>query len=191
MRVTLWALTTGAGETSASVIVNSTISGNRATDRIGGLYAYEQLALSNSTIAFNTAASGLVSAVGVYAYNGLAINSTILPNNTWAGNEFDLSAFPATGANNLIMGSDDSPPGTLTADPQLQPLAANGGPTLTHAILATSPPADAGNNVAGLATDQRGVGFVRLYGAHVDIGAFELQPVLPDEIFRNGFEGPE
>jgi hypothetical protein len=45
---------------------------------------------------------------------------------------------------------------------------------------------DAGNNIANLASDERGDGFVRSFGAATDIGAFEAQPV--DVIFRNGFD---
>ena len=35
--------------------------------------------------------------------------------------------------------------------------------------------------------DQRGFGYVRVFGAAADIGAYELQVV--DFIFRNGFDG--
>src|SRR5262249_11791067 len=60
-------------------------------------------------------------------------------------------------------------------DPMLGPLQDNGGPTLTHALLADSPAIDAGDDsvLAFLTTDQRGPGFPRKSCAHVDIGAFE------------------
>jgi hypothetical protein len=80
------------------------------------------------------------------------------------------------------------PPDTLHADPHLAPLADNGGPTATHAIAADSPAIDAGNNVAGLDTDQRGSGFARVVGAAADIGAFELAGD-GDAIFSDGFDG--
>ena len=51
----------------------------------------------------------------------------------------------------------------------------SGGLTQTMALLAGSPAIDQGNNLAGLATDQRGTGFARVGGASADIGAFELQ----------------
>ena len=77
--------------------------------------------------------------------------------------------------------------GNITGqDPLLGPLADNGGPTFTHVLLAGSPAIDSGDDsVLGpphiLATDQRGAGFPRLQGAHVDIGAYEsaLQPAAP------------
>jgi hypothetical protein len=69
----------------------------------------------------------------------------------------------------------------LGQDPLLEPLANNGGPTKTHALLAGSPALDHGANPAGLATDQRGAGFVRLSGPGVDIGALEVQLPLRGE----------
>ena len=89
---------------------------------------------------------------------------------------------------NLIASANVSLPGdTLGGDPMLAPLADNGGPTWTHALLTGSPAIDTGNNAAALTTDQRGDGFVRVYGAAADIGAFESQPVA-DAIFANGFD---
>jgi len=53
----------------------------------------------------------------------------------------------------------------------LGPLAANGGPTPTHALLLGSPAFGAGTNTGCPATDQRGI--VRPQGILCDIGAFE------------------
>src|SRR5207249_8574098 len=58
-------------------------------------------------------------------------------------------------------------------DPDLQPLANNGGPTRTISLNPGSPAIDAGFNVDFLPFDQRGVGFPRTLGARTDIGAFE------------------
>lgn len=55
----------------------------------------------------------------------------------------------------------------------LEPLADNRGFTMTHVLAAGSPAIDAGNNEAGLDTDQRGKGFPRVSGAQADIGAYE------------------
>ncbi len=68
------------------------------------------------------------------------------------------------GDHNLV---DDGSPACLpllTGDPQLGPLAANGGPTLTMALLPGSPAIDAGDDANCPATDQRGV--TRPQGAH-------------------------
>jgi len=52
----------------------------------------------------------------------------------------------------------------------LGPLADNGGPTLTHALLSGSQAIDNGDDTVCPATDQRG--FHRPYGTHCDIGAY-------------------
>jgi hypothetical protein len=51
-------------------------------------------------------------------------------------------------------------------------LADNGGPTLTHALLAGSPAIDAGDNAVCPATDQRGLA----RDAACDVGSFEYLP---------------
>ena len=68
-----------------------------------------------------------------------------------------------------------------TIDPLLGPLADNGGPTFTHALLAGSPAINAGDlaAVAGVngvpEFDQRGMPFGRVFNGRIDIGAFEYQ----------------
>ena len=80
---------------------------------------------------------------------------------------------------------------TSNADPQLLPLADNGGFTKTHAIAECSPAIDAGLNGDSLDWDQRGEPYTRESGAGTDIGAFEYQFYFPDGyIFRDGFEAP-
>jgi hypothetical protein len=75
----------------------------------------------------------------------------------------------ATGGSGFVNGVGGD---LVGANPQLQPLANNGGPTLTHALLPTSPAIDAGHPTVFEPFDQRGV--PRPAGAS-DIGAFELQ----------------
>ena len=60
-------------------------------------------------------------------------------------------------------------------DPQLGPLADNGGPTLTMALLASSPAIDFGGSAGLPSTDQRG--FIRPFGAGPDMGAYEYGSV--------------
>jgi len=59
----------------------------------------------------------------------------------------------------------------------LGPLADNGGPTLTHALLPGSPAIDSGDPsiVDPAANDQRGAGFSRVANGRIDMGAFEIQ----------------
>ena len=92
---------------------------------------------------------------------------------------------------NFFSGVDSQQSNT---DPQLQPLAFNGGPTATHAILSSSPAIDNGYRL-GLEFDQRGPGFPRSFNTGqgtisesdgTDVGAFEFLP--EDGIFGSRFE---
>ncbi|WP_257389041.1 choice-of-anchor Q domain-containing protein [Tahibacter caeni] len=178
---------------SPSRFVNSTISGNGAREG-GGIFASGgDVEISNTTIAFNTATRrGAGFSADEYTYN-IQLHSSIVANNQTGTSAANVWAFPETvsGADNLIPTGGGSPaemPGdTVTADPQLLPLAGNGGGTLTHALAETSPAIDAGSNAAASVYDQRGAFYLRSYGAGVDIGAYEAQP-LPDILFRDSFE---
>jgi hypothetical protein len=66
-------------------------------------------------------------------------------------------------------------PGDLIANPQLGPLANNGGETDTMALAATSPAIHAGDTALCTPVDQRGV--ARTGGC--DIGAFQYVPPAP------------
>jgi hypothetical protein len=84
-----------------------------------------------------------------------------------------LGAITSSGHN---LSSDSSCSFTAAGDlqntnPLLGPLAANGGPTPTHALLPGSPAFGAGTNIGCPATDQRGN--TRPQGVLCDIGAFE------------------
>lgn len=183
--------------------VNSTISGNRALHLGGGVLfqgLYEHtISLANSTVTFNLSGAYLGGG-GVHVLPPtdavVSIESSIVanngPNGYFAG---DIGFYPdlslvITGSNNLIGEVSNSvqlPADTIRDDPQLLPLADNGGFTQTHAPAPTSPAIDTGNNLAALAFDQRGDGFARVSGTAADIGAFEMQQPS-DVIFRHGFE---
>jgi hypothetical protein len=181
-----------------STIIDSTISGNSSGDEGGGLFLDgSETHISNSTIAFNQAASrGAGISATEYTYQ-LELQSTLVSNNLTAGDANNVWAFPDTvsGANNLVPNAPglpgEMPDDTLVGDPLLQPLADNGGATQTHALGVGSPAIDAGNDAIGLVFDQRGDGFPREVGAVADIGAFEQQAAAdPDLIFKTGFEAP-
>ena len=184
----------GNNETT-SRISNSTISGNTAEFRTAGLSSNDGLLLvSNSTIAFNDAKRGFCGGglitFGIGEY--LSLNNSILANNSDAGVGDDLciQSFRGggvIGSTNIVISANVAlPSDTIQDDPRLAPLADNGGLTFTHALLAGSPAIDAGHDDFPATYDQRGIGFPRIAGAHVDLGAYEAQTA--DMLFANGFD---
>jgi hypothetical protein len=183
------------GATPRSSIRNSTVSGNVAAICGGGLYLYNirELPIANSTIAGNTSATrGGGIATTIWNYTGgdnVVLNSAIIAGNS-AGNGADLSFYSSHPivSNNSLIGVANSGGFTLTGignltgtlavplNALLGPLADNGGPTKTHALLPGSPAINAGNITVGLAFDQRGPNHPRVVGSAADIGAFEIGP---------------
>lgn len=180
-----------------STIVNSTISGNSGREGGGVMVSGGRVRFSNSTVAFNEA-TRRGAGISSDAYTEtVELTSTIVSANDTGGQANQVWVFPKAiaGSHNLIDNAGGAPAqmpaDTITLDPQLLPLADNGGPTPTHALAEDSPAIDAGTNPVGLTSDQRGGVFVRAYGSGVDIGAFEVQPVVVDPedlLFRDGFE---
>jgi hypothetical protein len=167
---------------------NTTLSGNHANVVAGGMLVEADITIENSTVAFNT--GGTAGGGGIILQGTAAeLQSTIVADNspsaTTAAADLDGSA-TVTGTNNLVKISGIAlPPDTITTDPQLGPLAANGGETRTHALPATSVAIDTGNNAASAFADQRGPEFARSVGAFPDIGAYELDTGV---IFDDGFD---
>jgi hypothetical protein len=175
---------------------NSTISGNQAGSDGGGIIVSQSFAtvgIKNSTITLNQADSdntGGGSGGGVFLTPTTAsdqrevIVSSIIAGNSvgTTGSAPDLSG--KAKASTLLLGNTTgftpdtgSDSATIyTASPLLGPLANNGGPTPTHALLAGSPALDKGANPDALLSDQRGTG-LRSFGAATDIGAFEFGTV--------------
>ncbi len=172
-------------------ISNSTISGNTAVNGGGGLsmgaFPGATLTIANSTIAFNSDTSG--NGGGIIATGGaVSLTSTIIANNTSGGastaDDIKLTGGTIDGASSFNLVGDAATAGGLTngiknniigQDPLLAPLASNGGPTQTHALLAGSPAIDTGAAISSLTIDQRGSVFARLIDAAPDIGAYERQ----------------
>jgi hypothetical protein len=183
-----------ATDNAAVAINNSTISGNIANSYAAAGYFRGSLTLTASTIAFNQSSSGPgieLAAQGV----PITIESSIIANNGPTGFDYDIGsqgyAVAIGGSHSLVMNAASGitlPADTIDADPQLQPLADNGGQTRTHALGDGSPAIDAGDDTEGSTFDQRGNGFSRVVGAFADIGAFERQSI-DDTIFADGFDG--
>jgi hypothetical protein len=184
----------------SGTILNSTISGNSAGIAGGGVYGGAgQTAIRHTTITNNEAPDGQGSGIAAYAYvaASLELYSSIVAGNVHSdvdirqGNDLSIRSFGfnIVGTGNAIGAFDK--PGDLSgvAAPLLGPLADNGGPTMTHALLTGSPAIDAGDPTAAAGVgsvpefDQRRNPFGRVYdgggGMRVDVGAFELQPMQP------------
>jgi len=175
-----------------SKIENSTISGNYASYFVGGaaFLSLSEVTLSNSTVTANGAPSVGLGA-GIHTAGTLTAHSTIFADNVNTAGDVALDVYSPliAGNDNLIVAANSAvPTGTVIACPRLKPLADNGGPTLTHALISGSPAIDAGNNNGILDWDQRIDGFPRIYGASADIGAVEWQGAVDDSIFRSAFE---
>jgi len=154
------------------------------------------LALDNSTVAANSSAADAVGGIllDVSATNPPSAGNTLPPTVTLRSSIVadSLNGAPDIGISDEIalptatVNASQSLIGTvepsvsivgsgnlLGVDPNIGPLAFNGGNTRTQALLAGSPAINAGSNPLSLTTDQRGAGFPRVVGQAADMGAFE------------------
>ncbi len=158
---------------SSPMVTNCTFSGNRAVGYGAGMDNDHSSPTVTSCTFFENEWDGMVNESG----SKPTVRNTIL-----AGSEaHDCSGSLASGGHNLVqkaeycdgLGSND----LVTVDPKLGPLADNGGPTLTHALLPGSPAIDAIPPPYNGAPDTDQRGFPRPYalGGFADIGAVEMQ----------------
>jgi len=167
-----------------ATLENSTLSGNQSTGWYGGAIFHTDgvMDLVNSTVADNVAPSGADAAifVGTFTDASATLNlvNTIVADNTTFGcfqGFFGAGAVTLTANHNNLFTDGTCNPGAtdqVVGDSGLGPLADNGGPTLTQALLSESPAIDAADDAACPAADQRGV--TRPRGTHCDVGSFEL-----------------
>lgn len=144
-----------------TILINSTVSGNtQLAATPGPVFSSRFAQLVNSTIAHNT---------GQGVGGGpVTMRNSIISNNTDNNCVNELLVTPEE--SNI---SDDGSCGTVfeftIADPVLAPLADNGGPSLTHALLAGSPAINSATNCS-VTVDQR----YAPRDASCDIGAYEF-----------------
>ena len=137
----------------------------------GGINNHGVLNLSNVTVSHNFS-SGYG---GLYNAGTLNYVNTILANS--AGHDCYTDSFGTIGTNknnwveSFPASSNDCGTPSFTGDPQLGPMAFNGGMTRSMALLPHSPAIDAGDDSVCETTDQRGV--TRPKGDHCDLGAYE------------------
>jgi hypothetical protein len=179
------------GNYSTLTLSNSTLFDNTVGSYGGGLYAEtgfsSRVSVADCTISSNSVTR--YGGGGIFASgSGLLLKNTIVAGNLSGNGGFlDVSAtLDSTSSNNLIgigdrglSGISNGRGGNLVGnsgypiDPRLGPLADNGGPTLTQAVLADSPARGAGSTTGAPATDQRGL--PRVVGGEIDIGAYQTQ----------------
>jgi hypothetical protein len=176
-------------------LTNDTFAGNTVTAGVGGDGVGSGQAAGGAV--YNLSITALVSPGGASATPTqtatVTVANSILAASTGGGDVVNrhidgTATISATGPNLVsvaVVNTGGAVVGTsfLVADPNLGPLADNGGPTQMMPLLPGSPAIDAGDNAgaaaAGLTTDQRGPGFARVSNGVVDLGAFEVQvPVV-------------
>ncbi len=172
-----------SNQTNSRVTVeNSTISGNHAQSNGGGTYNNNasQMTLTHTTITGNVAD---LQGGGVYALATTSLRGAVIAGNTANhpvnARQHNCGGLPALfndlGANFTNDANAICPAGfTVSPSINLGPLADNGGPTATHALLPGSVAIDAVPG-CGLATDQRGVP----RPAACDAGAWDGDVVVP------------
>lgn len=180
------------GSSSVLMLENCTLAGNTASfggavRHSGGSSTFSHCSISRNTGTGGT--GGMVLEAGSTTFR----HSIVAGNSATGTPDVDLggSGTTVTVAGASLIGSNSGfyavafPAGPLAGtaasplNPRLALLAANGGPTMTLALLPGSPALDAGAVVAGIDTDQRG--FLRnrdgnaVAGALPDLGAYEAQ----------------
>ena len=172
----------GLANRGTTTLTNTTLSGNSAADQGGAIYSFDsntQLTLSSSTISNNSAG---VSGGGIVERNtqSLDVQNTLVAANT-SVSAADVSGTFEDQGNNLIGSAEGSVGFTRSLlvgsaatplDPELAPLADNGGLTRTHLLQSDSPAINAASPDQTLGMDQRGL--ARVVGAAMDIGAVEV-----------------
>ncbi len=162
----------GANLATTNVTVSNN-GGNPFPDSsgVGGIRTDGVVTLNNVTVVENRAG---YSVAGIYTAGSVSIKNSIVTENLGAncgGGVLTSTAYNLEDTNTCGFSAATDLPNT---DPLLGPLADNGGPTMTHALLANSPAIDAGSpDCPPPATDQRGV--QRSQRDACDIGAYELE----------------
>jgi predicted outer membrane repeat protein len=203
------------GRPSDVTVISSTVSDNLARDNGGGIWATGSVVVVSSTVSGNSVERGSGGGITVFSRGAVSItNSIVAANQGGSSPDVALTSSSGTGRvrHSLIghkgtTGLREAPVGAPDAngnliggrtygaiDPRLGPLADNGGPTWTHALLPDSPAIDMGDPaaVAGVdgipLFDQRGQPHARVVHGRIDIGAIERSVADQIDWFCRGLE---
>jgi len=168
---------------SALSLTNSTFIGNTASNYGGGICNgdVEDMSSSVSADVINCTLSGNIAENGGGMYNVYS-NTTVTNCIFWDNSENEIEngttdltlSYCVIHSDGVVGYPGISSNDIITADPMLEPLADNGGPTKTCALGEGSSAIDEGAFEEGMPTvDQRGVS--RPQGSGYDIGAFEVE----------------
>jgi CSLREA domain-containing protein len=189
--------------TAPAILVDSTFSGNQAASGAAIENRFGDVVAANVTVFDNSVGPALedLSNNGGVFQGSLQLENTIAAGNTPSdcdGDRDTTTAIIGLTADYTLLGPTcnvSSGTGNVAAGPLLAigPLADNGGPTQTHALLIGSPAIDAGDptgckDASGspLTADQRGLPRPGAPGTRCDIGAFELQSVCGNGVVEPG-----
>ena len=151
-------------------ITNSTLAGNSAGEG-GGVYSYVGHPYPCPQPCLGQHSTGLQRDIPSFFFTLNADNLNLFGHSQLT-NAQAFSKYFTAGASDITATSDGTTP-TPLAD-ILAPLADNGGPTQTHALVSGSPAIDAAGATCS-ATDQRGIARPQPANGNCDIGAFELE----------------
>ena len=169
-------------------VLNATIASNTASADGGGIYSVGDNGIATQNgppLPPNAASITLNNTILFGSTDGLGdFISDYFERQNNSGNGGGSGSVTSSGDNNLIGINGD---GDFTGNyidglnPLLGPLTNNGGPTPTMVLLPGSPAKSFGNSTAaaGLTTDQRGLGYLRVVNGAVDLGAYEDQTSPP------------
>lgn len=179
-------------------LTNTTVSNNSASEAGGGISTNGQVIMQNNTIADNVVtkpeSGGSGAGINVFAMGRYSFVNTLFSHNTLQDASGPIVSCGCSGegactattlssaghnlADDATCYFDSAKDDLADTSVQLQPLAYNGGPTPTFALLSGSPAIDAGDNSQCPNNDQRDSmrpASGTLNGNAVcDIGAFEL-----------------
>ncbi|MEX2100724.1 MAG: choice-of-anchor Q domain-containing protein [Acidimicrobiia bacterium] len=170
-------------------VVQSTITGNTGA-RVGGIYASGSGTDAQSASDHSGVHDGDADDSKVHAQQALgevgAVGTILAGNSGYdIGPGVTVTSFFSLLGTTANTATIVDTGGTLTGvNPLVAPLANNGGPTQTHALLDGSPAINTGPLppavFPGSEFDQRGPGFDRVMpaGGRIDIGAYEVQLVV-------------